>query len=432
MKVVAYVPVKGESSRVSAKNTRLLDGCPLFIHTLKKLINVSLIDEVYLDTESDRIIEMASHLPIKVMKRDPALATNATDGHDLFMNEVRHTEADLYIQVLCTSPFIRVETIEEGIKTLCASDQYDSAILMRREKQYLWQDQNPLYGRGRIPNSVDLPDTWIESMGMYMVKRPVALEHEKRFGLKPYLLVADPVEAIDVNTEDDLRLANFVAAGQREKELVLLRNLRSLLASPMLSDVLDDLGQHGNVLSGLNPNMDNIPLFGRVKTLELRALEEGESYEGIYDALQTYESIVPNDIILVKNEVHDFAYFGDLNARLAIRSGAQGAIINGVTRDTEAVKKLGFPVYARGTNAVDVRGRATMKAFNKKLVIDDVTIEPGDLIFADRDAIVRIPAAFERQVIQHAIEKIQSENKISVDIALNLSTQDIKHQHGAF
>ena len=432
MKVVAFVPVKGESSRVNAKNTRLLDGCPLFIHTLKKLINVSLIDEVYLDTESDRIIEMASHLPIKVMKRDPALATNATDGHDLFMNEVRHTEADLYVQVLCTSPFIRIETIEEGIKTLCASDEYDSALLMRREKQYLWQEQNPLYGRGRIPNSVDLPDTWIESMGMYMVKRSVALEHEKRFGLKPYLLVADPVEAIDVNTEDDLRLANFVAAGQREKELVLLRNLRSLLGSPMLSDVLDDLGQHGNVLSGLNPNMDNVPLFGRVKTLELRALEEGESYEGIYDALQTYESIVPNDIILVKNEVHDFAYFGDLNARLAIRSGAQGAIINGVTRDTDAVKKLGFPVYARGTNAVDVRGRATMKAFNKKLVIDDVTIEPGDLIFADRDAIVRIPVAFERQVIQHAIEKIQSENKISVDIALNLSTQDIKHQHGAF
>ena len=37
MKVVAFVPAKGTSSRIENKNTRLLDGKALFIHTLEKL-----------------------------------------------------------------------------------------------------------------------------------------------------------------------------------------------------------------------------------------------------------------------------------------------------------------------------------------------------------------------------------------------------------
>ena len=56
MRVVAFLPAKGNSDRVKNKNLRLLDGKPLFLHTLEKLINFDLFDDVYLDTESDEII----------------------------------------------------------------------------------------------------------------------------------------------------------------------------------------------------------------------------------------------------------------------------------------------------------------------------------------------------------------------------------------
>ena len=50
------------------------------------------------------------------MKRDPELATNKTDGHSLFYNEAKKINADIYIQILGTSPFIKPSTIEKGIK----------------------------------------------------------------------------------------------------------------------------------------------------------------------------------------------------------------------------------------------------------------------------------------------------------------------------
>ena len=54
MKIVAFLPVTGTSSRIENKNIKLLDGKPLFLHTLEKLSSCSFIDEVYLDSESEK------------------------------------------------------------------------------------------------------------------------------------------------------------------------------------------------------------------------------------------------------------------------------------------------------------------------------------------------------------------------------------------
>src|SRR6201999_3750831 len=158
MRTVAFVPAKGESSRIHSKNTVILDGDYLFKRKLKQLLACPEIDDVYLDTESDKIIELASDLPVKILKRNPKLATNKTDGHELFANECAQVEADIYIQCLCTSPFMTAETMTRAIKALKAKPAADSLVAVQRRKQYTWVKDRPAYGEGRIPNSVDLPE----------------------------------------------------------------------------------------------------------------------------------------------------------------------------------------------------------------------------------------------------------------------------------
>ncbi len=133
MKIAAFLPAKGSSNRIPNKNTMLLDGEPLFLRSLKKLMSIPLIDEVYLDTESYEIIELASEVKCKILKRDPSLASNKTDGNLLFYNEVQHTDADICVQLLCTSPFIKPSTIEKAIKILIDNPEYDSVVAIRKE-----------------------------------------------------------------------------------------------------------------------------------------------------------------------------------------------------------------------------------------------------------------------------------------------------------
>ena len=166
--------------------------------------------------------------------------------------------------------------------------------------------------------------------------------------------------------------------------------------------------------------------------MSLRPLAEGEDFRGIYSALESYNFISQNDIILVENKTPQFAYFGDLNTRLAIRSGAAGAIINSATRDIDRTRVLGFPVYSLSLNAQDVRRRATVESINLPICINNVVICPNDLVFADSDAIVIIKEKYIDIIINMIIEKISTENNISNDIIKGITLPEIVNKHGEF
>ena len=433
MKIVAFLPAKGSSSRIESKNLKLLDGKPLFLHTLEKLMKCDFIDEVYLDTESEEIISYAKETGCKILKRSPELASNSTNGNQLFMNEVRQVDADIYIQILCTSPFIELDTILKGIQILKDNyGEFDSVVLCKNEKLYTWDGKFPQYDLINIPNSIDLKDTTIETMGLYVIKREAAITFNRRIGEKPFLLNASSLEAIDVNFPEDFRLANLIAAGIREKDRKLMDNIRNILSSSMLSDVLDDFGYKNQVIKDLLPNISGNKFLGRAKTLKIRELRPGEDFKGIYEALYSYETIVPNDVILVQNTVPDYAYFGDLNANLAIRSGASAVVIDGKTRDSNEVSKMGLPVYSRGYTCQDVRNRGTLESVNKKITIRGVEVSPGDLIYGDIEGVISIPSSIEKIVIDEIYKRARIEKSILVDISLGIEPSELVVKHGFF
>lgn len=438
MKVYAFVPAKGTSERVENKNMRYLDGERLYIRALKTLLQCKEVDQVFLDTESVEMYNLADYLPIKFMKRDPSLANNNTDGHQMFMNEVNNNpDADIYVQLLCTSPFIHPETIDNAIIALKENPEYDSAILMKKDKYYFWKDGKPTYDINHIPNSKDLPETIIESMGLYIVKKEAACKCHRRYGEKPLLIYGQLDELIDVNTQDDMLFAQTFAQGQRICENQKLKLLKHFITSAALSDLLDDIAVEKNeicgaVIDNLKCNIKNYKLFGRANTLKLRKLEENEDFRGIYNATAQYDSIADNDIIVVENEINDYAYFGDLNARLAIRAGASGAIILGKTRDNVAVSQLNFPVYSYGYNPTDVRRRATLDYINKPIQINGIKITPGDLIFADECGVVVIYQKYEKEILETAIKVFINEKNIISDILDQKQVKEIMAKRGAF
>ena len=432
MKIVAFLPVKGHSQRIENKNLKLLDGKPLFIHTLDKLVNSNFFDEVYLDTESEEIIDAASEIDCKILKRDPSLASNKTNGNKLFENQIAQVDADIYVQILATSPFILIETIKNAINNITESNSYDSAVLVSKQKQYTWKNNKPEYNHFDIPNSIDLEDVIIETMGLYIVKKDVAHKNKRRLGDNPLLIESTPIEAIDVNFPEDFHLAELIAAGRRESDRKLLANYKINFNSSLLSDILDELGYKNQVIKGLSSNLPGTKMLGRAKTLKIAELKENEDFRGIYKALESYDSIVPGDIIVIQNDVPEYAYFGELNANLSIREGASGVIMNGKTRDSSAVSSLNFPVFSSGTTCQDVKNRATTESANKKIELEGVSISPNALLFADDEGVIVIPEKIESQVLEEVLKKNLSEKEILLNIAMGKDIDSIIDQFGTF
>ncbi len=432
MRVAAFLPAKGSSQRIPNKNTTLLDGEPLFLRSLVKLSNMTAIDEVFLDTDSAAIADLARDLPCRILTRPSELASNQTDGNALFAWEIQHTSADICLQVLGTSPFVRSETIERAIEILRTDARYDCVVAMRSEKHYVWREGKPTYDIQHIPNSVDLPETVIEAMSLYAVRRDVALSTGRRIGLRPYLLELEPVEAIDVNWPKDFELANLIAAGLREQDRRLLNNVRQLVSSALLSDILDEMGINGVLSSGFSVNVPHAKVLGRAKTIQIDACQDDSQRNRIYDALSLYDHIVTNDIVVVANSVPEYAFFGELNASLALRAGAVGAIIDGVTRDSKETSDLLFPVFSKGRYCKDTRRRGIMTSMNRTVVIDGIPVHKNDLVFADREGVVVIPKSVERQVIDRALGAMTTERRILIDIAQGADTSTLVQRHGFF
>lgn len=429
MSVVAFLPAKGTSERVLNKNTRMFCGEPLFLRTLRKLLRCPSVDAVYLDSDDPTILALGEQAGAIPLPRNPSLATNQTDGHQLFANEVAQVDASIYLQVLCTSPFVTIETIERAIHILKTDQSYDSVVLGHEQVVYPWSNGLPDYPYGAIPNSSDLQPQSCEGMSLYAVRGEEARTRGRRIGERPYFLVGTPMECLDINTEGDWELTECVARGMRQKEQQRFNFLKSVLSSAIISDACDDLGIGGSVGLSFRQNIPGRVLFGRASTIEIGPCEPDEAH-GIYDGLRTYESMAPETIVVVKNRVEGLAYFGELNARLALRAGVQGVVIDGTTRDWTATTHTGLPVFARSIASHDVRGKATVRYINEPITFGSTVIRQNDMIFADTDGVVVLPDTHKDRILERALAIAAREHSIVQAIQSGAMGTDLLDTHG--
>jgi regulator of RNase E activity RraA len=89
----------------------------------------------------------------------------------------------------------------------------------------------------------------------------------------------------------------------------------------------------------------------------------------------------------------DIAGMGGLMGTAMAAREFSGAVIDGAVRDTAYLRKIGFPVYATGVTPSTLVGHYKFAGAQVPVVIDGVTIQPGDIIAADNDGVVIVPRA---------------------------------------
>jgi regulator of RNase E activity RraA len=185
------------------------------------------------------------------------------------------------------------------------------------------------------------------------------------------------------------------------------------LFSAVLSDALDAVGEmHQAFPHTVRPLNPDLVMIGRARTAIYReVVHVPEGHNPYALEIELVDSLKPGEVaVMACGGSSRIAPWGGLLSTAAKVRGAAGCVTDGFVRDIKTIAALGFPVYHAGIAPLDSKGRGEIVAIDQPVRCGGVLVSTGDLVFGDADGVVVVPRRLEAQVIEAALNKVNSED----------------------
>ena len=218
--VVALLPMKGHSERVTGKNLRPLAGRPLYHWVLDSLLSVPSIAAVVVDTDSEPIADdVAAAFPgVGVRERPEDLLGDEVPMHDIVARFVaEHPDGDVFLQTHSTNPLLTGATLSRAIEAYLTDDAHDSLMSVTEWRTRFYDHRGaPLnHDPTVLLRTQDLDPMYEENSNIYIAPRDVITRTGHRVGSNPLLFPIDRVESTDIDEEIDFVIAECLMRWRR-------------------------------------------------------------------------------------------------------------------------------------------------------------------------------------------------------------------------
>ena len=227
MNVLALIPARGGSKRVPHKNIRTLAGKPLISWTIDAVLGLEGVGHVLVSTDNADIASVAAAAGASVPWLRPAhLATDTATSVDVALHALDWFESqqgivDALLLLQPTSPLRHRDSIAAGLR-LFEQQRAEALVGVSPAAAHPYWCYRVDDGRlnpfvetaERDARSQDLPPAYVINGAFYLIK-PRRLRETRSFvpaGAHAFVM-DDPVEAVDIDTEFDWRIAEYLAEG---------------------------------------------------------------------------------------------------------------------------------------------------------------------------------------------------------------------------
>lgn len=214
MKAIALLPMKGNSERIPNKNLKDFCGAPLYHRVLNSLLNSKYIDQVIINTDSQKIAKDVSENfgeRVVIHERPDEIIGDLVSMNKVIEYDLDKTDADYYIQTHSTNPLLKSETIDGAFEKMIKNKKgYDSIFSVTRLQTRLYSsDGSPLnHDPEQLLRTQDLPPIYEENSNFYIFsKASFKKSGGNRIGDNPLMFEIPHIEAIDIDELHDFIIA---------------------------------------------------------------------------------------------------------------------------------------------------------------------------------------------------------------------------------
>ncbi|MFC9680267.1 RraA family protein [Streptomyces sp. NPDC056948] len=201
--------------------------------------------------------------------------------------------------------------------------------------------------------------------------------------------------------------------------------LATQLSTASVSDALDSLGLPGS-LHGIGALHQGRRTAGPVFTVTYEPVDETGGTVGDF-----LDDVPTGSVILIDNAGRtDCTVWGGIMSETAHERGIAGTVVNGTCRDVAVATDVGYPIWSVSRFMRTGKDRVRVAAVQTAVTIDQVLIHPGDILVADDDGAVAVPAARWDEVAELARHIDRVEEAIVRAVRDGATLAEARTRHG--
>ena len=216
--VLSIIPARGGSKGIIKKNLQIVGGLPLVVHSINQSLESRIVNRVVVSTDDKEIAWISKKYGAEVIER-PSKFSGDKAHSDLALKHVlyvllenKNYRPDTVVFLQPTSPIRKPEQIDQAIEKMLNenADTCFSACIEHFTGR--WEtdengDTKPInYELMNRPMRQDYPEYYLENGSICVFKPEILEQTGNRFGRKIAIYPMNPIESLQIDTMEDLRL----------------------------------------------------------------------------------------------------------------------------------------------------------------------------------------------------------------------------------
>ncbi len=223
-RVVALLPMKAHSARITGKNFRTFAGKPLFRWILDTLLSLDFVDRIVINTDARHLLsehELVSDDRVLIRDRPAEICGDSVSMNRVLANDIEAVESITYLMTHTTNPLLRPATIREAYRRYRLAIEQgaaDSLFSVNRHQTRFYRSGGTAVNHDpkNLVRTQEL-ETWFEeNSNLYLFSRASFRETSARIGRKPIMFETPKQESLDIDDESSWEFAELVALGTRQ------------------------------------------------------------------------------------------------------------------------------------------------------------------------------------------------------------------------